>query len=248
MRTAFFLLLLANVALFAWTWFGPEPASGELHLLEQQLNPEAIKLITPEQVSLLAGVRSPDAGSTAGTAASGAAETAAPATGGAAASRLAACLEWGPVAAADLTRAGQALAPLELGPQLSTRRVEEKAGYWVFLPAQANRQAAQQKTVELKQLGVAEFFVIQDDPKLRFAISLGVFSTEDAARLRLEELRARGVRSAQMGARESQEQKTFFRIRNAAESLATRLNELKQGFAGSGIRECGNDASNATQG
>ena len=87
-----------------------------------------------------------------------------------------------------------------------------------------------------------EFFVLQDDPKFRFAISLGVFRTEDAARARLEELRVLGVRSAQVGARETQLQKSSFQIRDVTESLGIKLNELKQGFAGSDIRECGSGA------
>ena len=81
--------------------------------------------------------------------------------------------------------------------------------------------------------------IMNDTSPMKYAISLGVFRTEDAARTRLEELRARGVRTAQLGERESQGQRSFFQIRDASESVKGRLNELKQGFAGSEVRECG---------
>ncbi|MSQ71846.1 MAG: hypothetical protein EXR27_11250 [Betaproteobacteria bacterium] len=222
MRLLFLLLLLANVALFAWTWYGPDATSGDGHLLAQQLNPDAIRLLTPEDMARSAGTRRSDAGT--------------------AAAPRASCLEWGPHAGADLARAEQLLAPLELGPRLSTRRLEEKAGFWVFMPPSASRQAALQKTEELKQLGVDEFFVLQDDPNQRFAISLGVFRTREAANARLEGLRALGVRTALVGARETQVQKSYLQIRDVPESLAAKLHELKQGFTGSDVQECAGSA------
>jgi hypothetical protein len=95
--------------------------------------------------------------------------------------------------------------------------------------------------VELKRLGVDEYFVMPDDPKLRNAISLGVFKTEEAAKARLDALRAKGVRSAVVGARESQRGKTYFQVREANSTQAAKLNELRQGFAGTEVRECAPD-------
>src|SRR4051812_10664810 len=50
MRIVFFVLLLVNAAFFAWSWFA-QAASGESQLVQQQLHPEAIRLLTPEQVT-----------------------------------------------------------------------------------------------------------------------------------------------------------------------------------------------------
>ena len=101
-----------------------------------------------------------------------------------------------------------------------------------------NRQGANRKVAELRKLGVEEFFVVQDDPDFRFAISLGVFKSRDAARSRLAELRAKGVRTARIGERETQVQKVFFTVREVSEPVAARLNELRQTFPGSELREC----------
>lgn len=213
MRIAFLLLLLANAVFFAWSILGTEFRSGEAHLVSQQIRPEAIRLLSPAEVAAL-----------------GAARRDAP--------RVAACLEWGSFAGAEISRAEALLEPLSLGAKLSQRRVEEAAGYWVFMPPQGSRQAATQKVAELKKLGVEEYFILQEDQKFRFAISLGVFRTEEAARARLAELRARGVRSAQFGVRETQAQRVYFQIRDVSDALAARLNEVRQQFSGSELKDC----------
>src|SRR5574343_620077 len=64
----------------------------------------------------------------------------------------------------------------------------------------AGKEAADKKAGELKQLDVSDFFVVQDGPS-RFAISLGVFSSEKGAQDRLADLKAKGVRSARVGPR-----------------------------------------------
>jgi hypothetical protein len=226
MRIVFFALLLANVAFFAWSWFA-RSASGEAQLLEQQLHPEAIKLLTPAQVAKAAAKQVP---------AKPAAQTAPPKP--AAPVKVAACMELGAFNAADVAKVEQALTPLALGPRLSQRRVDEVAGFWVYLPPQPNRQGANRKVAQLRKLGVDEFFVVLDDSEFRYAISLGVFKSREAARSRLTELRAKGVRSARVGAREMQVPKVYFSVRDVPEPVAARLNEVRQGFPGAELKEC----------
>lgn len=217
MRTVFFILVLANVAFFAFAWpdSGAE-GKGDARIIGQQLNPEKIRLLIPEQVSAL--TRKPEPPKVA-----------------------AVCLEWGAFVGGDAARAGQALEPLGLGAKLAQRKQEEVAGFWVFIAPLASRQVATQKAGELKRLGVDEYFVVSDDPKWRNAISLGVFKTEDAAKARLDALRAKGVKSAAIGARDTQLGKTYFQVREANSTLAAKLNELKLGFAGTEVRECAPD-------
>jgi hypothetical protein len=160
------------------------------------------------------------------------AQTAAPA----AASR--ACLEWGAFNPADASRAADTLAALSLGDRLTQRRVDDAATWWVFIPAKSTRQAAQQKAGELKRLGVDEYFILADDAKSRYTISLGVFHSEDSARTRLEELRAQGVKTAQAGPRDSAATRVYFQVRGADDALAAKLGDLSQGFSGSDVRDC----------
>ena len=217
MRTVFFFLALANVALFAFAWSdsGAE-ANSDAQIVGQQLNPEKIRLLTPERVSALTRKPEPPKVATV-------------------------CLEWGAFVGGDAARAEQALEPLGLGAKLTQRKQEDVAGFWVYIPPFASRQTATQKAGELKRLGVDDYFVIPDDPKWRNAISLGVFKTEEAAKTRLDTLRAKGVNSATIGARETQLSKTYFQVREANSTLAAKLNELKQGFAGTEVRECAPD-------
>ena len=217
MRTVFFILMLANVAFFAFARSGSgAEANGDAQIIGQQLNREKIRLLTPEQVSALTRKPEPPKVATV-------------------------CLEWGAFVGGDAARAGQALEPLGLGAKLTQRRQEDVAGFWVYIPPLASRQIATQKAGELKRLGVDEYFVVPDDPKWRNAISLGVFKTEEAAKARRDAVHAKGVKSAIIGAREMQLSKTYFQLREADSTLAAKLNELKQGFAGTEVRECAPD-------
>ena len=78
---------------------------------------------------------------------------------------------------------------------------EGSASFWVYIPPLATKQDADKKAAELKKLRVPEFFIVQDAGPNRFAISLGIFSSREAATERLEQLRAIGVKSARIGER-----------------------------------------------
>lgn len=225
MRIAFFLLLFANVCFFAWSYFGTGSASSETQLIDQQVNPQAIRLLSAEQVTALAAERTKQT-----------AERAKPAPPSKA--TVAECLELGPFNLADVLRVEQALEPLGLGARLAQRRTDEVASYWVFMPSQGNRQAANRKSAELRKLGVEDFFILQEDHNLKFAISLGVFKTEDAAKARLGDLRAKGVRSAQVGSRETTVQKVHFVVRDVPDALTPKLNDVRHGFPGSELKGC----------
>ncbi|HZR67772.1 MAG TPA: SPOR domain-containing protein [Burkholderiales bacterium] len=250
MRIVFFLLLLANMAFFAWTWF-TQNASGESQLVDQQLHPEAIKLLTPDQVAKASAKQVPKPSQAAAKSepeaaaprkapgpAAGKTADAQPAPKAPAPVKVAACVELGAFNAADAAKVEQALAPLALGARVSQRHVEETAGFWVYVPPQSNRQGANRKVAELRKLGVGEFFIVQDDPEYRYAISLGVFKSREAARSRLAELRTKGVRSARVGARETQVPKVLFSVRDVPEPEAARLNEVRQAFPGAELKDC----------
>src|SRR5262245_19360065 len=229
-RIVFFLLLLANLGFFAWAYFGGGRAADEPQLMQQQLNPQEIRLLSADQIAKLAAERAKQAVD----------RPKAPAR-----AAVVACLEFGAFSPAEAPRVQQALEPLALGPRLSQRRVEDYASYWVFMPPMRNRQAANLKAAELKKLGVDDFFIVQEDPKLRFAISLGVFKTEEAARSRLAELRTKGVRTARVGPKETSGQRVYFAIKEVPDALVAKLNDLRQNFSGAELRDCGSDEKRA---
>src|SRR5262245_36083882 len=223
MSIVFFLLLLANLAFFAWTYLGSGRASDEPQLMEQQLNPHEIKLLSPEQVAKFAAER---------------AKQAAERPKSPPKPPVAACLELGGFNPGDVAQVQKAFEPLGLGNRLAQRRAEEVASYWVFIPPQRNRQSANNKAAELKKLGVEDFFIVQEDSKLRFAISLGVFKTEEAADSRLADLRKKGVRTARVGPKETSVQKVYFSVKEVPDALAAKLDELRQSYAGTELRDC----------
>lgn len=97
----------------------------------------------------------------------------------------------------------------------------ETRGWWVFIPPQLDKKAADKKAAELQRLGVTDFFVVTSEKGPKFSISLGVFSTEDGAQKRLEQLKGQGVRSAQVGQRRAEGGKQTLRIEGQAETVET---------------------------
>lgn len=214
MRLFALFLLFVNAAFFAWMRYGPQTASVESHLLSQQINPEAVRLLTPQQVKALNAT--PEKG----------------------ASAQVACMEWGAFNRADVPRAQSALGEVASSVRVSERRVDETAGWWVYIPPLANRQAANQKVAELKRLGIDDYFVVQEESRFRFAVSLGLFRTEDAANTRLEQLRARGVRTALAGPRPTSVQKIYLQLRDYPEGMQQKLVGLKEAFPATELKEC----------
>ena len=224
MRAAFLLLLLANLALYAWLRYGASEAV-EPAPLARQIAPDKLKVVAPSSLPPVTALTKPPA--------SAPAPTPAPA-----ATASLPCMEWGSFTLADATRAEQALEPLALGPRLAQRRTEEHAGWWVFIPPQGNRQLALRKAAELKQLGVEEYFIVQEEGALRWALSLGVFRTEESAQARLAALRGQGVRTARIGARDTTVPKIWLQVKSVDAALQARLKEIARQVEGSELRDC----------
>lgn len=216
MRTLFLALVLANVAFFAWSrYFAPSQAAVNPATLARQNEPEKLKIVPPSQ--LPAAPQAP--------------KSVAPVS-------LGGCLEWGSFTLTDYRRAEKALEPLALGARLAPRRTEETASWWVFIPPQPNRQAALRKAAELKSLGVEDYFIVPDEGDFRWAISLGVFRSEEAAQARLGVLRAQGVRSAVVGSRETVVPKVWLQVKGIDPALESRLKEVARQVEGSELRTC----------
>jgi len=236
MRITFLLLLAANLALLAWfQQFSPPDSAADPEPARRQINPEKMRVLQDrEPAGFAAAAPTPGAKP----AAPPVVAQGAPAPAATTPAAPGACSEWGGFAIAEAPKAAQALAPLALGARLVQRRSDETAGWWVFIPPQGNRATALKKTAELKALGIDDYFILQDEGKMRWAVSLGIFSTEEAARNRLEALRAKGVRSAQTGARDTAVSKIWFQVRGADAALLAKLRESAQGFPGTEVRDC----------
>ncbi len=114
---------------------------------------------------------------------------------------------------------------------MTERQEDEESGtWWVYIPPQGSSAAAQKKLGEVHALGVEEGYILQENTRWKFAISLGVFKTEEAAKKFLATLQGKGVRSAQAGPRKHGTDRTFFLVRPADEALAAQVNKLKHAF------------------
>jgi hypothetical protein len=226
-RTAFLILLLANVGFFAWWRFGsPTDAASDPAPLARQIEPEKLKVVAPKDLPPPAPAKPVAAIK---------AEPPPPPT------VALKCLEWGSFTLTDAPRAEKTLEPLALGPRLAQRRTEETAGWWVFIPPQKapnQRQAALRKAAELRGLGIEDYFIVQEEGQHRWALSLGVFRTEEAARARLEVLRNQGVRTATIGARETVVPKVWLQVKGVDASLEAKLKELTMQVESTELRPC----------
>jgi hypothetical protein len=208
MRTVVFLLLLANLTLFGYTRLDSVGA-GEAVRLKEQVRPDKIAILTPQQVAALGPAK--------------------------VASLADVCIEWGPFTDPDRTRALADLEGLQLGRLLSQRRVDVDGTWWVTLGPFANRPAAERRVAELRQQGIGDVSVV-DAGRGTFAISLGVFRNEQGARTRNDALARQGVANARAEARTQPVPQTMLVVRDPQQPAVARLKELQPQYAGSDIK------------
>jgi SPOR domain len=232
MRALFLFLVLANAVFAVWVrYIAPAEATIDPAPLGRQIDAEKLKILGPGEIpAALQKPAPPAAVPTVAAAPAPAAPVPAPPAS-------AACMEWGSFTLADAPRAEKALEPLSLGGRLGQRRTEEKAGWWVFIPSQGDRQGAMKKAAQLKALGVDEYFVVLEE-ELRWSLSLGVFRNEEAAQARLLALREKGVRSAQVGPRETVVPKVWLQVKGVDAALESRLKDIARQVEGSELKNC----------
>ncbi len=204
-RTLVLLLLLANLSFFGFTRLDAS-RDGEAGRLAEQVQPDKIKLLTPQQVAAL-----------------GPAKVAALAD---------VCLEWGPLSEPDRARAFADLEPLSLGKLLTQRRIETTNAFWVFLPPAANRAEAERRAAEARAKGIGDVSVVDAGPQ-RFAVSLGAFANEDAAQARLAQVIAQGVANAKSAPRQQVAVQTMLVVRDPQATVIAKLRDLVPAYPGS---------------
>lgn len=223
MRALFLLLVLANLVFYAYAHVMRDSGGVESQIPLLQIAPEKIKLIKAADKLVAEKPRAPG-------------KSIPPTPPKTALAAPAACLEWGIFAGPDVAKAADALARLELPAEQVDRAVTDAGGYWVYMPPLKTKADVDRKIRELKDLGVNEFFVVQDAGQWRNAISLGIFRTDEAAQGFLAELRKRGVRSAVAARRENFLRQVAFYVREPGESTVAKLTALQQEFPGSEIK------------
>lgn len=254
------LLLLANLALFGWMQWGPalkeDPGAlavqaplnaDKIRVLEyvpssavettSRTAPAVTLALSPAQAApASASVPAPALPASAVSSVPPPAPTAVPAQARKTEPKISNCAEWGEFSGSDLVRAQQDLATLKLGDRLAQRIVEQDRGYWVYMPPQPNRAGVERKLQQLKERGVYDHFVVQEEGQWQYAISLGVFKTEEAAQKFLAFLRTKDVRTARVGERMSKLRSTVFVMKGLDADTTGKIGALQKRFPDSELK------------
>ncbi|HJV81688.1 SPOR domain-containing protein [Noviherbaspirillum sp.] len=227
----FWILLLANAGLFAYQrgYFDAMLPSGrEPARISQQLNADKIKLVPASAAQPAPASPTPPV----------TAPTEAPVSAVEKKEEMLACAEIGNFNAEDAKRFREQIATLSLGDRLVQHPVREVASHMVYIPPQADKEAAEKKAGELRRLGVEDFYIIQDSSSLRWGISLGVFKQEEAARAFLVSLNQKGVRSARIGERSVTSSLVAFQLRGLDAATKSAVDKISAAFPKQEMHSC----------
>ncbi len=207
MRIVIILLLLANITLYAYTRL--DSGGGEGLLLADQIQPDKIKLLTPQQVAGL-----------------GPAKVAALSDS---------CVEWGPFSDPDRTRALAELEPFALGRLLLQKRVEFDGGFVAFMGPFAGRAAADSRAAEIKRQGVRDV-AVTDSGRGQFVVSFGSFRSESAASTYVEDLTRQGIKLVKVERSAQPITQSLLVVRSPQQNVVARLRDLLLQYPGTEIK------------
>lgn len=246
LKFAFWALLAANVAWFA-------ASQGYLgHLSADEHEPQRLsKQIGTDKLVILSAQQAQDAVAAATVAANTApmapttpVPTPAPAPASEPAPAPAptpalVCTEVSNLREADARRFDARLARFELGARQTRREVAatDFTSYIVFIPPQGSKEAAERKVAELKALEVTNFFVMNADAPMKWAISLGVFKSEAAAQAQLAALNKQGVHSVKVAGRASGT-RIAYQFRGIDAATRDRIERMAESYTGQVTRAC----------
>lgn len=218
---SFWILLAANIVLFVFqhSYFSPpihEKREPERILF--QYNPDQIRLLAPdatkkieEQTNGLPNIS----------------QSAVP------------CLEIGNFDSEEVVRFDQQLTALQVPSDNIIRvPVHESANHIVYIPRPGNKKSTEKTIAELQKNNIKNYYIIQDNSKLKGAISLGVFKTDEAAKKYIAELRQLGIHDVQMGIRETSIEKTLYQLSNFNNDFLQSIDKVMAGFPKQTRHEC----------
>ena len=151
-----------------------------------------------------------------------------------------ACIEIGPFNAAEAKRFESLLAPLDLGKRKSTINVPstEITSHIVYIPSLGSKENADKKAAELKNMGVSNYFIMNDNSPMKWAISLGVFKSENAAKTLLAALNKQGVSSAKIVGRGSNATRLNYQLRDIDQDTKAKIEGIAERFPSQDARSC----------
>ncbi|HEX2546538.1 MAG TPA: SPOR domain-containing protein [Ramlibacter sp.] len=216
LRLIVLLLLLANGAFYAWShglllaWGLGPTQQAEPQRLEQQVRPEAVRLLRPEdvrrlEVEVAQAPRPPE------------------------------CLNTPALDEAQLAQLRPLLEGFPAG-SWSLQPVTEAARWIIYMGKYAGVEQVARKRAELRQLGVS--FEAPANPDLEPGLSLGGFPSEGAAVMQLDALAERGVRTARVVLERPEQRGQRLLLPAVDDALRPRLQELTPVLSTKPLRPC----------
>ena len=141
-----------------------------------------------------------------------------------------ACIDFS-VKPADALRAQGVFAQLALGERLSSKNVEEPTRFALVIAPAANRKAAETALANLKKQGLKDVSITSDN-----GLSLGLYSTEDAAKKVQAEATSKGAKSVQIQAKNLVVKETIFSLREPDTNLVAKLTLLQRSYESSSLK------------
>lgn len=226
LKFAFWSLLALNALLLAYSqgMLGIGVEEHEPARMKNQLNADKLKLVPAPAVPVAAAAE-PVAEETE--------QKAAPAP-------LIACLEVGTFAPPEGRRFETRLASLQLGQRMKrlSSGGTDPTSYLVYIPPQANKEAAERKAGELKSLGVTNYFIMNDASPMKNAISLGVFKLEGGADTLLASLVKQGVHSARIAPRGGTPARLAYQFRGIDQAQRAKIDDVAGSFQELASKAC----------
>jgi hypothetical protein len=257
LRLALLLLLLVNGALLAANLgvFGPDVPSAwfeserEPDRMRRQIRTEEIRILEPAPAAK--SIAPPAAPAAPSPAASGA--TTSDAKPGIERTALAAadstsgstCMELGGLSDTQASHGVDQLRQLT-GVMVERVTRQDDVRWWVHMPARDTREDADRKVAELKRRNVGDSGIVQEGNA--FVVSLGLFRDKDRAQQRLDDLRAKDVRTAVLTETRRSAPRTWLRITAPADAsgVAAQLAMLKKSLGAEELHACAAPAAAAT--
>ncbi|AWI78675.1 MAG: SPOR domain-containing protein [Betaproteobacteria bacterium HGW-Betaproteobacteria-13] len=202
LRFLFILLVILNALAFGALkgWFGFAAPAGEPERITNQLHPDRIKLLAPTSTRDNNAAIEPHPAPEPTTLPDEVAPQQEPVPTAAA---VLICQAWSGLNASDADRLSARLTASGMTPR--QRSTEVPTSWWVRIPPQPNRDAAERQVRALRAKGIDDLFIVQEAGPNQYAISLGLFKTEASSNVHLSQLRAKGVRGAGIATRSTVE-------------------------------------------
>ena len=219
MRVLFWMLLLINLG--ALVYFNLDYLSPPTTVKNRSdIEPEKMKLLTDEEVKQLPPRQSSEPNQTFSSSAN----------------EAGACYEWGSFAEGELNDVLTLVNAFFIKNSVIDQTPTQSTRYWVYKPPLPSAEVANSKVQELKQLGIKDFFVVQE-PKMRYAISFGIFRDETLATKLMEDLRKKGVREVVKEARNQSAGSSSLLLEGVTPTLYGQLKKNLPDFPRTEIKE-----------